>query len=112
MKGNAQIIATLNEGVFAVVASIKQYFVPGRMRANWGYNKLAQKDYEESLEEMKHAQVLIERILFLEGVPNMQKYKKIMVGQDIKAQFEYELQGELEAQELYNRGVKLGRDLG
>jgi bacterioferritin len=112
MKGNAKVIELLNEGLCAELTTINQYFVHSRMRANWGYNKLAQKDMDESIEEMKHAQRFIERILFLEGVPNMQKYKKIMVGEDVKQQLEYELEGEYEAVKLYNEGLKLSREVG
>ena len=107
MKGNPKVIEILNEGLCAELTAINQYVIHGAMRKNWGYNKLAAKNHEESIEEMKHAQRLIDRILFLEGVPNMQKYKKIEVGADIKEQMQLELNGELEAVALYNNGVKI-----
>ncbi len=112
MKGNTKVIALLNEGLCAELTTINQYVIHGRMRQNWGLAKLAAKAHAESIEEMKHAQDFIDRILFLEGVPNMQKYKKIGVGEDIPQQMKLELEGELEAVKLYNQGVKASREAG
>ena len=112
MKGNSEVIAVLNEGLCAELTAINQFFIHGKMNENWGYGKLSKKYLDESIEEMKDAEEIIERILFLEGVPNMQKYHKIRVGKTIKEQFESDLRMELEAVEIYNRGVKVSTQKG
>lgn len=112
MQGNADVIALLNEGLCAELTAINQFFIHSKMTENWGYLALAKKYYEESIEEMKHAEELMKRILFLEGVPNMQKYHKINVGQTPRQQFEFDLQHELDAVALYNQGVKLSAEAG
>ncbi|MBI1784184.1 bacterioferritin [Candidatus Sumerlaeota bacterium] len=112
MKGDKKVIELLNEALCAELTTINRYVIHGRMCANWGYSKLAAKAHEESIEEMKHAQVLIDRILFLEGVPNMQKYQKLVVGQNAREMIEIDLQAEIDAISLYNKGVKASREAG
>jgi bacterioferritin len=112
MKGKANVIKYLNEALCAELTTINRYFVHAKMCKNWGYEKLAKKAHEESLEEMHHADVLIDRILFLDGVPNMQKYNKIEVGQTPREQMEIDLKHEHDACALYNKAVKVCREAG
>ncbi len=112
MKGHDKIIETLNDVLTAELTSINQYFIHAKMCANWGFHKLASKVREESIDEMKHADKLIERILFLEGVPNVQRLNKVNVGETVREQFELDLQLELAAIGRFNKGIALARDLG
>ncbi len=112
MKGNDKVIQTLNDILTAELTSINQYFIHAKMNANWGFHKLAKKIREESIDEMKHADKLIERILFLEGVPNVQRLNKVNVGETVKEQFELDLKLELDAISRFNAGIALSRDLG
>ena len=112
MKGKSKVIAILNEALCAELTAINQYVIHSRMCANWGYTKLAEKAMKEAIEEMKHAEVLIDRVLFLDGIPNIQKYNKVLVGTTVQAQMENDLGIELEALKLYNRGSKLARTEG
>ena len=98
MKGNADVVKILNEVLSAELTGINQYFIHAMMCANWRYGKLAAHAREESIEEMKHAQEVIERILYLEGRPNMDKYMKINVGSTVPQQHEYDLSLEKDAQ--------------
>jgi bacterioferritin len=92
------------------MTAVNQYFINGKMCADWGFNKLAAKAREESIEEMRHAEVLIERILFLDGMPNMDRHKKVVVGRTVRAQLEQDLKEEIAACELYNRGMRVSRE--
>lgn len=112
MKGNPEVIALLNEGLCAELTAINQFFIHSKMNEDWGYHLLAKKYYEESIEEMKHAENIIARILFLEGLPNMQKYHKIRVGATVAEQYQNDLQLEMDAVEVYNRAVKKCVEVG
>lgn len=112
MKGKANVIKYLNEALCAELTTINRYFVHSKMLEDWGYTKLAKKAHEESIEEMHHASVLIERILFLKGVPNMQKYNPIDVGTTVREQIENDLKHEYEAQKLYNAAIGACREAG
>jgi bacterioferritin len=112
MKGDKQVIEILNEVLSAELTGINQYFIHSMMARNWRYMKLAKHSYDESIDEMKHAQEIIERILYLDGVPNMQKYMKINVGQNVPEQHQFDLEVEKSAVERLNRGVALCRDKG
>jgi bacterioferritin len=112
MQGKPEILEFLNETLTAELTAINQYFVHAKMLQHWGFTKLAAQVRAESIDEMKHADELIDRILFLQGVPNVQRYSKINIGETPKEQFEIDLQTEYEAVARFNRGVALCRDLG
>ncbi len=105
MKGDPSVIKLLNEALTNELTAINQYFIQAKMCANWGYHKLARKHYEESIGEMKHAEMFIDRILFLDGVPDIASYNVIRAGTDVKNQFEVDLVLESGAVKLYNQIV-------
>ncbi len=107
MQGNQQIIDALNGALTIELTAINQYFIQAKMCKNWGYDKLAGKHYQESIGEMKHAEKLIDRILFLEGVPEIARYGVIRAGTDVKGQFEVDLQLETSGVKAYNELVAL-----
>jgi bacterioferritin len=107
MKGDAKVIEALNRILTLELTAINQYFVQAKMLKNWGYLALAGKMREESIEEMKHADAIIERILFLEGVPNIARYDVIRVGTDVKEQFENDLALESSGVKRYNEAIDL-----
>lgn len=109
MKGNAEIIRLLNELLTNELTAINQYFIHAKMCANWGYDKLAGKIRAESIDEMKHADEVITRILFLEGVPNLQRYNKLQVGETVREQFEADLQLEYTAIKFLNEALEAAR---
>jgi bacterioferritin len=109
MKGDAEVIQVLNDVLCAELTAINQYFIHAMMCANWRYKRLAEHSRKESIEEMRHAQEVIERILYLDGVPNMQKYMKVNVGQTVPEQHEYDLALEKDAVARLNKGVELCR---
>lgn len=106
MKGDAKVIAVLNQVLKAELTAINQYFLHAEMCENWGYQKLAKHTRKESIEEMQHAEKLMERILLLDGTPNMSEYFKINIGQNVKAQLQNDLNVELEAVKRLNNGVE------
>jgi len=112
MQGDAQVIEVLNEVLTAELTSVNQYFIHAMMCRNWRYQRLAKHSREESIEEMKHAQEIMERILYLEGLPNMQKYMKINVGKTVPEQHKYDLALEVDAVARLNAGVETARSAG
>ena len=112
MKGHAEVIQVLNDVLSAELTAINQYFIHAMMCHNWRYERLAKHSREESIEEMKHAQELIERILYLEGTPNMQKYMKINVGSSVPEQHQSDLALEKDAVARLNKGLELCREKG
>src|SRR5690554_2399657 len=112
MKGDPKLIDLLNEVLTSELTAINQYFIHAKMLENWGYPRLAKKKREESIEEMRHADSVIERILFLEGVPNMQRLNPVRVGEDPIEQHRLDLAMELEAVQRYNRAIALAREKG
>ena len=112
MKGNDQIIEALNAVLTAELTAINQYFVHHKMCENWGYQKLSKKKYEEALEEMKDADKVIERILYLDGVPNMQRLSPVRVGEDPVEQHKLDLAVETEAIARLNEAIAQCREKG
>ena len=102
---DSQVISYLNMVLKNELTSINQYFLHSRMLKNWGLHKLAAHVYGESIDEMKHADTLIERILFLEGLPNVQELGKVMIGQDPKETLECDLRFEMDAQPVLREGI-------
>ena len=112
MHGDAEIIEALNEVLTAELTAINQYFIHHKMCENWGYQVLSKKKYEESIGEMKDADAVIERILYLDGVPNMQRLNPVRVGEDPVEQHKLDLAVEVEAVTRLNDGIKLCREKG
>jgi bacterioferritin len=112
MKGNEEVMNLLNQLLTNELTAINQYFIHAKMCRNWGYGRLAKKVREESIDEMKHAELVIDRILFLDGVPNMQRYHKLHVGETVKEQFETDLQLEYAAIAFLNQGIEACRKCG
>jgi bacterioferritin len=107
MQGDPKVIDALNAGLTIELTAINQYFCQAKMCKNWGFQKLAAKHYAESIGEMKHAEKLIDRILFLEGVPEIARYDVIRVGTNVKEQFESDLVLETRGVKAYNEAVDL-----
>jgi bacterioferritin len=112
VQGNAEVIELLNEVLTAELTAINQYFIHAKMCENWGYEKLAKKTYDESIDEMRDAERVIERILYLDGVPNLQRLGSVRVGETVPEQHQLGLEVEIDAIERYNRGVALARGHG
>jgi bacterioferritin len=110
MQGKQNIIDAMNAGLTIELTAINQYFIHAKMCRNWGFHKLADHFYHESIEEMKHAEWLIDRILFLDGTPEIARYDVIRVGQDVRQQLENSLALELNAVKTYNQGIRLAND--
>src|ERR1700679_462756 len=106
MQGNPKVIAELNSALKEELTAISQYFLHAEMCENWKYSKLADFIKKQSIDEMKHAEVLIERILFLDGTPNMTELLHINVGKNVKEQIESDLKLEVNAVAMYNASVK------
>jgi bacterioferritin len=109
---NPAIIPLLNEVLAAELVAINQYFIHAKMCGNWGFLKLQAFVRKESIDEMRHAEQLIERILFLEGVPNLQRLDKLNIGEDVKEQFESDLALEYLAIDRLNKGIAAAREAG
>ena len=109
MKGKKEVIDILNDALKHELGAVNQYWLHYRMLDNWGYTKLAKKERKESIEEMQHADKLVDRIIFLEGLPNMQHIAPLMIGQDIKEVLECDLRGEFNARDLYTRARDICR---
>ncbi|MCX7393038.1 MAG: bacterioferritin [Planctomycetales bacterium] len=107
MQGKQSVIDALNAGLTIELTAINQYFVQSKMCRNWGLNKLADKHYVESIGEMKHAEKLIDRIIFLEGVPEIARYDVIRVGTTVPEQFENDLVLETKGVHAYNAAVQI-----
>lgn len=107
MKGDPRIIDGLNRALTVELTAINQYFCQAKMCKNWGFDKLGKKHYHESIGEMKHAEKIIDRILFLDGVPEIARYDVIRVGTDVKEQFENDLALEMGGVKHYNALVDL-----
>ncbi|RPI09428.1 MAG: bacterioferritin [Zetaproteobacteria bacterium] len=107
MKGNDKVIARLNDLLADELTAINQYMVHSEMCANWGYEKLHKAAEKRAIDEMKHAEKLIGRILFLEGTPIVSKLNKIGIGADVEKQHKSDLQAEVDAVKAYNEGIGL-----
>ncbi len=105
MKGDPNIIKLLNDQLTNELTAINQYFLHARMYKHWGFGKLAKKEYEESIGEMKHADKLIDRILMLEGLPNLQALHKLMIGENVPEMLDCDLQLEKIAQQTVKDGI-------
>jgi bacterioferritin len=112
VQGDAAIIELLNDVLTAELTAINQYFVDSKMCANWGYERLAKRFYDESVDEMKDAEHLVERILYLEGVPNLQRLGQVRVGETVDEKLHLALDVERDAIERLNRGIRQCVDAG
>ena len=112
MQGDARSIEFLNEQLTAELTAINQYFLHAKMQENWGYTILAKHTKAESIDEMRHAEVLTDRILFLEGLPNYQKLFALRIGETVKEQFDCDMKIELEAVDRLRRGIEYMRSIG
>ena len=112
MKGNEEVLTLLNQLLTNELTAINQYFIHAKMCENWGFQRLYEKIREESIDEMKHADAVITRILFLEGVPNLQRYHKLRVGETVKEQLESDLQVEYSAIQFLNQAIEVSRKTG
>lgn len=112
MRGDREIIEFLNEQLTAELTAINQYFLHAKMQENWGYTKIAQHTRAESIDEMRHAEALTDRILFLEGLPNYQRLGTLNVGQTVPEQLRSDMQIELDVVPRLQRGIALMRERG
>jgi bacterioferritin len=109
MKGDAKVIDYLNQSLRHELTAVNQYWLHYRLLEDWGYIKLAKKERKESIEEMQHADKLVNRIVFIEGFPNMQQLNPLRIGQNVKEVLEADLEGEYDARTLYNEAREVCR---
>lgn len=112
MKGDARVIELLNTVLGNELIAINQYFLHSRMYKDWGLKELAEHEYHESIDEMKHADAITERILFLEGVPNLQDLGKLLIGENTKEMLECDLKIEMKAIGDLKEGIKYAESIG
>lgn len=112
MRGDEQVISLLNEQLTSELTAISQYFLHAKMQENWGFTKLAEHTRAESMEEMRHAEQITDRILFLEGLPNYQRLFTLRIGQSVREQFEADLAVEMEVMDRLRPGVAMCREKG
>ena len=112
MRGDAKVIEFLNEQLTAELTAINQYFLHAKMQENWGYTKLAAYTRSESIDEMRHAEVLTDRILFLDGLPNYQRLFPLHIGETLQEQFEADMEIEVEAVTRLRDGIEHMRSVG
>ncbi|MFI6320501.1 bacterioferritin [Nonomuraea sp. NPDC050556] len=112
MQGDKQIIELLNEQLTAELTAINQYFLHAKMQENWGYTRLAKHTRDESIDEMRHAEKLTDRILFLEGLPNYQRLGTLHIGQTVEEQLKADLEVELSVVQRLKPGIQLMREKG
>ena len=112
MRGDEEVISLLNEQLTSELTAINQYFLHAKMQENWGFTKLAEHTRAESMEEMRHAEHITDRILFLEGLPNYQRLFTLRVGQSVREQFEADLAVEKEVMDRLRPGVAMCREKG
>jgi bacterioferritin len=112
MQGDARVIEFLNEQLTAELTAINQYFLHARMQENWGLTVLAKHTRAESIDEMRHAELLTDRILFLDGLPNYQKLFALRIGETVKEMFECDMKVEVDAIERLRAGIEYMRSIG
>ena len=112
MKGNPKVIALLNEALKEELTAVNQYFLHAEMCDNWHYDRLGEHIKKTSIEEMKHAEALIERLLFLDATPTMTDAMQLTVGQNVQAQIESDLKLEINAVAMYNRAIRVSGEEG
>ncbi|MGZ6870247.1 MAG: bacterioferritin, partial [Frankiaceae bacterium] len=112
MQGNPRVLELLNQQLTGELTAINQYFLHAKMQANWGFSVLAAHTQQESIEEMRHAETLTERILFLEGLPNFSRLSPLRIGETVPEQFRADMAVEAEAVTTLRAGIELSREVG
>jgi bacterioferritin len=112
VRGRPEVVDLLNDVLTAELTAVNQYFAHAKLQQHWGFPRLATRYRDESLEEMRHAEAVIERILYLEGMPNLQRLGSVRVGENVPEQFRLDLEVEVEALRRYREGVALVEGVG
>src|SRR3954468_4014957 len=112
MQGDARVIEFLNDQLTAELTAINQYFLHAKLQENWGLTKLAKHTKAESIDEMRHAEILTDRIIFLEGLPNYQKLFPLRIGENVREMFESDMMIEVEAVERLRAGIAHMTEVG